>query len=252
MVAWAAELGLQALAITDHDTVAGLAEALAAGRRLGVQVVTGVELSTDAGGRELHLLGYGFDPTDAALCELLAAGRQDRRRRAAKIVARLADLGVRIELEQVLALGAESVGRPHVARVLVERGFVASVAEAFARYLAEGRPAYVPRRRLRPEQAIAAVHQAGGVAVIAHPALFGDDAWVRRLAAAGLDGLETDHSEHPPAAVAHYARLAAELGLLPTAGSDSHGEPGRRPLGSRRMSWAEAARLLARCIQPAS
>jgi len=229
VVALAAQAGLEGLALTDHDHVGGLAEAQEAGRRLGVEVIAGIELSAeDAQAGELHLLGYFVDPRDGALLARIASLRDMRARRGAAMVERLRAAGVAITLDEVareVAPGA-ALGRPHVARVLVARGHARDVQDAFDRWLADGRPGYVPKERLTPRDAIALVHAAGGAAVLAHAVTVAEserEGLVRRLAAVGLDGIEVAHSKHGPKERATFAAWAKELGLVATGGSDFHG-----------------------------
>lgn len=222
--------GLAALAVTDHDHVGGLAEAREAGERLGVEVVPGIELSVDHPEGELHLLGYLFDPQDTALAAALELFRAAREARGQRIVERLQELGVEItmeEVERVVGAHGASVGRPHIARALLEKRIVASISEAFDRWLAEGRPAYVARKRLDARQSIELVHRAGGVAVLAHPGLLKEErrvGIVRELAALGLDGVEVEYSRHSAEDRRRFAALAQELGLVATGGSDFHGD----------------------------
>ncbi|MEA3201870.1 MAG: 3,5-nucleoside bisphosphate phosphatase [Thermoplasmata archaeon] len=242
VVARAAEAGLEGMALTDHDHVGGVAEAQATGRRLGIEVIAGVELSAeDAQAGELHLLGYFVDPNDAALLARLAELRDMRARRGAAMVERLRAAGVPItlaEVEREVAPGA-ALGRPHVARVLVAKGHATSIQDVFDRWLAEGRPGYVPKERLSPQDAIALVHAAGGVAVLAHAVTVDEperEGLVRRLAAMGLDGLEVAHSKHGEQERATLAAWAQAWGLVATGGSDFHGanKPGVA-LGSVRV-----------------
>jgi predicted metal-dependent phosphoesterase TrpH len=216
--------GLEALAITDHDTVAayGPAQRAAAGYRL--EVVPAVEINCEEGPLDVHILGYGLDPTSPPLLRTLASLQRSRVRRMGKILIRLRGLGVPVREERVLAFaGGQSVGRPHVARAMVEAGHVADLAAAFDFFLGQGKPAFVPRRNLRPLQAIQLVQEAGGVAVLAHPGQIGDESLIRALATAGLRGLEAFHPSHPPLLCQHYQELAGSLGLLVTGGSDYHG-----------------------------
>lgn len=229
VVARARRLGLHGLAVTDHDTLDGVAPALAAGRALGIEVLPGVELGTRRDGREVHLLGYLMDTEEAELLDVLRTFREARERRLDEMLARLAALGLPVERRQVQAeAGAGAVGRPHVARVLVKMGAAASLDEAFARYLGEGRPAYVPRLKLSPERAIGLIRRAGGVAVLAHPGLNADDAFISALVDAGLQGLEAYYPEHDPAMTAHYLELCRRYRLVATGGSDFHGPEHRR------------------------
>lgn len=227
---------LAAVAITDHDTVAGIAEARRAAQRTGddLEVIPGVELSVDASGSTLHVLGYDVDPDDAALTETLTRLRGGRDERNPRIIERLAELGLPIRYEDVLARAAgETVGRPHIARVLVDAGHARSVDEAFDRYLARGAPAYVERWRIGPEQAIELIHRAGGSAVVAHPAQVQRPpievrAIIQGLADAGLDGIEVWHPDHAATDVGTYRLLAEQLGLVATGGTDFHGHMRRQ------------------------
>ena len=233
LVAEAARWGLRTLGLTDHDTTAGVGEAVAAGARFGVEIIPGVELSTGSDGdREIHLLGYFIDPEDAKLQARLAEFAHGRRVRVERIVERLTAVGAPVELERVFELaGPGTVGRPHVARALIERGHVATVAEAFERFLRSGRPGFVPRYKVEPERAIALVAGAGGVPVLAHPLGTGDvEGTLGRLVPVGLRGLEVYYGEYDEATRASLREVADRWGLIPTGGSDFHGagfKPGR-------------------------
>jgi len=230
-VRMAAEAGLSAIAVTDHDTVAGLEEARAAAEAHGIELVPGVEISTAYEGQDIHILGYYADDRDPVFLERLASQRKVRDSRNERIVAKLNELGVPLTWEAVLdAAGRdrgpdETVGRPHIAEALLRMGAVASVQEAFDRYLAEGRPAYVLPPRIAPAEAIAWIHEAGGAAVIAHPGLYGADETVEALLATGeADGIEAYHSDHSAEDESRYAAMAARFGVPATGGSDFHGE----------------------------
>lgn len=226
LVELAARKGLAAIAITDHDVLSALPEARLAGERLSVEIVAGVELSTTHGGlADLHLLGYFVDPEEPRLAARLAEFRATRAARKGMIVEKLRAMGVDIREDELP--DAESIGRPHIARVLMDKGIVASMQEAFDRYLADGKPANVPKARIDATEAIALVHGAGGVAVLAHPGLVKDGAGLRiiaELAAAGLDGVEVEHSKHDSDTRRRLRELCAKHGLLETGGSDFHGE----------------------------
>ena len=223
----AAQAGLDVVALTDHDTVAGHAEARAAAGP--VTLLPGMELSGRLDGRSLHLLAYLFDPDQPMLAAELARIRDDRVLRARAMVDKLADLGVDISWEQVAAIAGQAVvGRPHIARAMAASGAIASPREAFTRdWIADGGRAYVDRYALDPARAIGLVRAAGGVAVLAHPRA-GRDAWVSAgqiagLAAAGLAGLEVFHPDQSDAERARLLALASDLSLVPTGGSDDHG-----------------------------
>jgi len=216
--------GLEALAITDHDTLAAFEPARRAASGYRLEVVPAVEINCEEGDQDVHILGYYLDHTSGPLLETLGSLQQARVRRMGEILVRLQELGVPVRADRVLAFASgQSVGRPHVARAMVEAGHVADLPAAFDLFLGQGQPAFVPRRNLRPVQAIQLVQEAGGVAVLAHPGQIGDENLVRALAAAGLQGLEAFHPSHPPLLCQHYLELARSLGLLVTGGSDYHG-----------------------------
>ncbi len=219
---------IQIFSVTDHDTVDGLAETEVQARSRGLTLVPGIELSAIWRGVELHILGYFVDSTDEALLTFLRERREARRTRLRTMLSRLHALGVAVDPEEVLALAQDgNVGRPHLARVLVQRGFVVTTDEAFDRYLAEGRPAYVPRPDVTVQDAIRVIHEAGGLASLAHPGLHSRDAAIPEVVAAGLDALEVYHVTHSPGVTAHYRRLAERQGILVTGGSDFHGATDR-------------------------
>jgi predicted metal-dependent phosphoesterase TrpH len=216
------------IALTDHDNVNGLAEArqAAAGK---LQVLPGVELSTEEDQKDRHLLGYLFDPDNEPFLTMLVELRDARVSRADRIVQKLAALGVNVSLERVYALaGAGSVGRPHVARAMLEQGYVSSLQEAFDKYLEDGGPAFVPHYRLAPADAIQLVHQAGGIAVLAHPGRLDGDYHqiIESLVPVGLDGLEVYYPDHTPEIVGDLRQLAAQHNLVMTVGSDFHRREG--------------------------
>lgn len=219
--------GVRRLALTDHDTTSGLPAALEAGRRLGVEVIPGIELSTDIPGTEVHILGHFLDYEQPAFQETLASFRASRLGRAERMVARLAELGVHISWERVQELaGGASVGRPHVAQALLEAGYVQSIPEAFERYIGRNGPAYVERFKLAPAEAIALIHSVRGLAVLAHPLeTAGVEAMVPQLVRDGLDGIECYYQGYDRAQVERLVALARAHGLVPTGGSDYHGFP---------------------------
>ena len=228
----AAAAGLDIVALTDHDTMAGVAEARAAGQRVGVRVLAGVELSTNHAGGEIHLLGYGMDPRNSELNAEMLRLRRSRTERLPRMLARLTELGMTIGESAVLGRAGgsgASVGRPHVADELVAAGYAANRAEAFAKYLDRGRPAYVERYTLPLTDAIALVHAAGGAAVLAHPGIRGAEhvlggADIERLAAEhGLDGIEVDYPLHDAATRDLFHRLGQRCDLVRTGSSDYHG-----------------------------
>ena len=227
----AAEAGLAAVAVTDHDTVGGLAEAAEAARSLGVRFVPGVELSAIGPPGKCHLLGLRIEPDNAPLRQTLHALSEDRRTRNGRIAERLQAQGVPITLAEVTAVAptGANVGRPHFAQTLVEKGIVATIPEAFERFLGDRAPAYVPAASLSPEEAIGLIHGANGLAFLAHPGLVrlnSGETWRERLAdlrRIGLDGLEVYYPKHSLPDIDRFRDLARDLGLLVTGGSDFHG-----------------------------
>ncbi len=219
----AGEAGLAAIAVTDHDTTEG---AFACGEGVaeaGPEVIPGVELSVDWEGREIHLLGYFISPTPH-MVEELARLRGERRERGRAMLRRLREVGVDLSLERLESLTGENVGRPHVARLIVEAGYAPTTAEAFARFLVPGKPGYVSRRLLTPPAALDLLRQSGGVPVFAHPGLV--PGWAKivpRLVENGLLGMEVRHPGHPAPLAEEVAAVAAHFGLLVTGGSDFHG-----------------------------
>ncbi len=246
VAARAAQAGIAVWALSDHDTVAGLAPAASAASERGVRFVPGIELSAFLDRREIHLLGHFVDPEHARLKRFEDDLALHRRERMHKIVERLGALGIRIRVADIEKFGdGKTIGRPHVARAILETGAVASVKEAFDRFLGEGQAAYVQRFRLELEDAVSLVRGAGGTVTVAHPGVSrlerGD---LARLAAAGVSGVETHHPDHNPSVREKYLRLADELGMVPTAGSDFHGEAvNDRALGQVTMQPEDLARL---------
>jgi predicted metal-dependent phosphoesterase TrpH len=218
-----------ALAITDHDITSGLPEAMSAGEELGIEVIPGVEISSFDGRSELHILGYCLDWKDSLLNERLGTLRASRHRRNPLIIERLRAAGLDVTYEEVRAIaGTESVGRPHIAQLLMQKKYVATAKEAFDRYLAEGKAAYVARELPPPDEAIRWIRDAKGVAVLAHPTWVKDSGegifrCVENLKEAGLDGIEVHYSTHSKSQTSSYLELAQRLGLLVTGGSDFHG-----------------------------
>jgi len=227
----AAELGLSVIALADHDVTDGIEPAAAAAEPLNLEVVPAIEINTDYAETEIHLLGYFIDPQYPALQALLQQIRDGRCERTRNILRRLEELGVPLLEERVLQIsGAGSVCRPHIAAAMVEAGHVGSIIEAFDRYLGRGKPAYIPRISITPQQAIEAIHAAGGISVIAHPLKIRDQGLVERMIAAGAMGIEAFHCDHTPAEQRRYIAMASSRGLVVTGGSDSHGPFGPRPV----------------------
>jgi predicted metal-dependent phosphoesterase TrpH len=255
LVREAARRGVRVLAITDHDSTDGLAEAIEESRRHPpLMIVPGLEINCDVEGGEVHVLGYYVDYEAEWFREFLREQRAERVARVHRLAARLAELGMPIDPAEVFALVKEgSPGRPHVARVMIKHGYVKSVPEAFDKYLHAGGPASVPRRRLTPVQAVEVIRRAHGVPVFAHPGLADKDGMIPELVAAGLLGIECYYSEHSAAQTGAYLDICRERGLLATGGSDYHGpRTGRvNPLGSPAVPMAvyEALRAKAEDVR---
>jgi predicted metal-dependent phosphoesterase TrpH len=228
LVHLAVAAGLRVMAVTDHDTTAALAEVwtLAAGR--GIEAVPGIEITAVEDGRDIHILGYFFDPDDDALATFLAAARADRVSRVEAIAARLAALGMPVDLTTILGdagrQSGRSVGRPSIAAAMIAAGYVKNKTEAFEKWLGQDGPVFVARSGATPERVIETLHAAGGLVSLAHPGRTGIDARIPVLREAGLDALEVFHSDHDGEMVERYAGLARRLGLLVTGGSDFHGD----------------------------
>lgn len=246
------------LALTDHDTTDGVGDAVVAGAELGVQVVCGCEFSTRAPWGELHLLGYFLDPTDTRLQGFLEETRAARRRRGEQMVEKLQQLGIEIALADVEVQARGAVGRPHVARALVERGVSADINEAFDRFLGRGRSAYVEKPLPTLARVTTIVHEVGGVAVAAHLGDHGTEGQIRQFVAQGLDGVEVRHPSHSPATEARLARIAERLGLVVSGGSDWHGDTqfgnSHAPLGGLEvpLEWLERLEARAAHVRAAS
>jgi len=243
--------GLSAIALTDHDSVEGCAPMRAACDQLGLEFIPGAEFTAEHEGVELHLLGYFLNTQHARLLRELARFQGIRQNRIREMVARLNDLRVPLQSQAVFALAnCRSPGRPHVARALVKAGFCRTLDEAFDRFLKKRRPAWVPKCKMSATEAIALIHEAEGLAVMAHPGLNHNDKLIPKMAAAGLDGLECFHTRHSPATSEHYLGLARQHALLVTGGSDCHGMNRGRPLiGSVRLPYRYVALLKERVAQ---
>jgi 3',5'-nucleoside bisphosphate phosphatase len=233
--------GIRTFAVTDHDTVAGVAEAREVARLYGLECIPGIEMTSIAEGVDVHILGYFVDPESAALAGALTAQRADRVRRLRDLAARLEALGLPIEVESIVAAtpAGRSVGRPQVAAALVRAGHVATIRQAFDLWIGEGRPAFVPRDAPTPAEVCALIHEAGGLAAIAHPGCLRRDDLVERIARSA-DALEVHHSDHDEASTARYREMASRLGLLVTGGSDYHREDGHHGSGLGRVTLPQA------------
>lgn len=247
LVALALESGVDVLAIADHDSVSGLAEAFEAAAGTGLVLVPAVELSAVSDGVDVHILAYFVDPNDPRLAVELVDLRAARSRRAQTMVETLSSAGFTISFDEVLALSdGGAVGRSHVARALVGSGAAESVSDAFKHLIGRGRPFYVPKDSKSPEMVISAIRELGAIPVFAHPGVTQVDHIMPDLVDAGLLGIEAYHADHTPEQRAAYARLAADLGLLVTGGTDFHGAAAPNPaLGSTEVPEDAVRALLA-------
>ncbi len=228
--------GLTTIALTDHDTTDGLAEAIEAGSSIGLEVIVGLEINSEDDQIDVHFLGYGLDPSNAPLQDQLLAIRDARVGRAKGMIKKLAEMGMPVDWERVLkyAGDAKSIARPHIARAMVEAGHVASMQEAFDQYISDDGPAYVHRLKLTPPEVIDLVHGAGGAIVLAHPGHAGTAHLVPQFVGRGLDGVEVYYSDHTEAMRAELLSLARRYNLITTGGSDFHspGDKSHAELGS--------------------
>jgi len=242
LVLTAVRQGVTVLAITDHDSTEGLGEAMAeAAKHPPLTIVPGLEINCDVEGAEIHVLGYFVTHAAPWFQEFLREQRAERVARVHRIAERLGELGMPIDPAEVFALvGEGAAGRPHVAQVMVKRGYVKSVREAFDKYLKANGPANVPRRRLTPHDAVRVIRRASGVPVLAHPGLAERDELIPELVSVGLMGIEAYYAEHSSAQVAAYLALCRRYDLIATGGSDYHGPQSGRanPLGTPAVPWS--------------
>ncbi|RKY81404.1 PHP domain-containing protein [candidate division KSB1 bacterium] len=224
MVREAKKAGLKALGIVDHDTVDGLKEAESAGQKLGVEIVPGVELSSQYKGMDIHILGYYFNRESSAIKDYLKKFQDERFVRAEKIVKNLQKIGVNISLDEVINKSkGKNIGRPHIADVLLERGYVETFQEAFYRYIGYGSESYVEKFKITPQEAVSLIAEAGGLSFLAHPGPSISDQMIVEFAKAGLNGIEIVHPKHSQSRTSYLQRLARKLDLMVCGGSDCHG-----------------------------
>jgi predicted metal-dependent phosphoesterase TrpH len=248
LVERASRAALTAIAVTDHDTAAAVEEVQRLATERGIEAISGIEITAIEDGRDFHILGYFFDPRHPQLGRFLAAQRGARLARAEAIGERLASLGMPVDLRPLLVRAAgdhgRSLGRPLIARAMVEAGYVANTREAFDRWLGAGCPAFVPRAGAAPEVVVRIIHEAGGLASLAHPGKLRREPHIAPLVDAGLDAIEAFHPDHDAALVDRYTAVARQFRLLLTGGSDFHGDPahGLEP-GSVTLPDAEFERL---------
>ena len=252
LVARAASARLTTISVTDHDTVAGLPDASRAADALGLTLVPGIEITAVEEERDVHVLGYYFDPQSTTLAQFLTSQRADRLRRVREVCDRLSSMGLRIAADDVLESVSDqperSIGRPAIADALVRAGHARDRDDAFRRLIGRGSPAYVPRHGVSAADVIDVIAQAGGIASLAHPGIAGIDELIPFLASRGLAALEARHPDHTPDVEAHYKALAARLGLAVSGGSDYHGEgtSNAAALGVVTLEANEFAALAAR------
>ena len=242
-----ARLGFATMALTDHDTVEGCARMAAACAAAGIEFIVGTELTAEHNNTELHILGYFLDTQNGRLLTEIAKFQAVRQNRIREMVARINELNVPLAVESVFALAnCKSPGRPHVARALVQAGLVSNLDEAFDRFLKKNRPAWVPKAKISALDAIELVHQAGGLAVMAHPGLNRTDEIIPDIVAAGLDGIECFHTKHSSAMEDRYLQIADKYNLLVTGGSDCHGFSKLKPLiGTVKLPYEHVEKLVA-------
>ena len=225
VVELAQQAGLAAMAITDHDNTDAIAIAEPIAMRAGLELIPGIEMSASSDGLEVHLLGFLLDLKSAMLTQHMQEQQARRVERVHEMVKRLQRVGVKIEAEEVFQVAGEgTVGRPHVARVLLKHGYISTLSEAFTRYIGPDNPGFIPGSPLPPARVIRVIRDAGGVPVLAHPIYLKKDSLIKELIKEGLIGLEVYHSGHPPETVRHYEQMADRFGLLKTGGSDFHGD----------------------------
>lgn len=249
LVARAAELGMEFISLTDHDTVDGIIPALKAARKFpGLKFIPGVEISTDITDGEAHILGYFIDYKSQELAKELARFRGSRETRAQRMVEKLRVMGMAIEWARVQEIAGEgSIGRPHIAEALMEKGYISKFEEAFDKYIGHGKPAYVERDKMTPEEAVALVLRSGGIPVLAHPFTVKDpEALIKTLKAAGLAGMEVYYKDNTPEQSAAMLKLTSKYGLIATGGTDYHaiGDSAEVMIGGADVPVSAAEKLI--------
>jgi hypothetical protein len=246
-----ASLGFATLALTDHDSVEGCARMAAACTAAGIEFIVGAELTAEHGDTEVHILGYFLDPENQTLLEKIAGFQAVRQDRIREMVAALNRVGVPLQVESVFALAnCQSPGRPHVARALVKEKLIGNLDEAFEKYLKKGRPAWVPKTKMSALEGVELIHQAGGLAVMAHPGLNRTDEIIPALVNAGLDGIECFHTKHSTALSERYLEIADRFHLLVTGGSDCHGFSKGKPLiGGVKLPYEHVEKMKAKVAE---
>ena len=247
LVERAAQLGFSAIALTDHDSVEGCERAAAACATAKIDFIAGAELTAEHEDTEVHILGYFLDTKNPALLDRIAQFQAVRQNRIREMVAALNKLGIPLKAESVFALAnCKSPGRPHVARALVKEKLIGNLDEAFEKYLKKGRPAWVPKTKMSALEGVELIHQAGGLAVMAHPGLNRTDEIIPDLVDAGLDGIECFHTKHSTVMAERYLEIAEKYNLLVTGGSDCHGFSKNKPLiGTVKLPYEHVQKLYA-------
>lgn len=245
VVTTAKELGLYCIAITDHDAVGGLDSAIEEGKRSGVEVIPGVELTAEYNDSEVHILGYFIDYKKDWFLERLKHLREVRRKRFFQMVRKLRKFDINLDAEVIIKENPyASIGRLHLAQELYRKGYVGSIKEAFRLYIGEGRPCYVKKERILPSEAMTILRQVNGISVLAHPYLMANDKFITELIKQGVEGIEVYHSEHPLSAQIRYLNLALQHNLLVTGGSDCHGlGKGKILIGKVRIPYELVEKL---------
>lgn len=241
--------GLACIAITDHDTVDGVAPTIEAAKKFEIEVVAGIEMSCQLNSRDIHMLAYCIDYEDPTLIKLLAKMSDSRKMRMSEMIDRLSAMGHGgIALEEVCALSEDSVGRPHLAQIMIEKGVVKNYREAFDKYLAEGQPLFVDKYKQSPIEAIECIKAAGGIAVLAHPMATLVDELIPQFVEAGLGGLEVFYPHNTQATTDFYARIAKKHNLVATGGSDAHGDAKKHTrVGKVKVPYSVVEELKQRC-----
>ncbi|HZF02371.1 MAG TPA: PHP domain-containing protein [Methylomirabilota bacterium] len=250
LVLHAQKAGLSCIALTDHDTVEGCARAATAATAVKMEFIPGTELTAEHDDTELHVLGYFLDTQNKKLLAEIAKFQSVRQNRIHEMVARINEMGVPLKAESVFAMAnCKSPGRPHVARAMVKAGLISNLDEAFDRFLKKGRPAWVPKSKISALEAIELIHQAGGLAVMAHPGLNRTDEIIPALVEAGMDGIECFHTKHSTVTSERYLEIADKYNLLVTGGSDCHGFSKNKPLiGTVKLPYQHVEKLKAKRI----
>lgn len=241
----AAEIGIRAIAVTDHDAVRGIKEAAQEGEMCGVEVLSGIELSTTNGIHDVHILGFLFDPEDPYILEYVDFFQKERQKRARKIMNRLREMGVRLNVEFVIAnAGHGAVGRPHIADALMEEGYALTYDEAFYKYIGDGKPAFVEKPKITPSEGMQLIHRGGGLSFLAHPGMDLTEAEIMAIIKQGLDGIEILHPTHSEEKVNYFYKFARDNNLLVSGGSDCHGDrKGKMMMGKFNVPYRFVAEM---------